>query len=117
MYLPTHFSFQARQERLQVGGACKSGASASRERLQERLHAGSAFKSGTPSSRERLYVGMNNSTPHVFNAASFTDFKLGDVFQYFFHHAYSTSLSRLKSIPQIPTLDGAICPLGICVGS
>jgi hypothetical protein len=71
MYLPTHFSFQARQERLQVGGACKSGASASRERLQERLHAGSAFKSGTPSSRERLYVGMNNSTPHVFNAASF----------------------------------------------
>ena len=52
--------------RLQVGGVCKSGASASRERLQERLHAGSAFKSGTPSSRERLYVGMNNSTPHVF---------------------------------------------------
>jgi hypothetical protein len=98
MYLPTHFSFQARQERLQVGGACKSGASASRERLQERLHAGSAFKSGTPSSRERLYVGMNNSTPHVFNAASFNqtekkksffDFKLGDVFQYLFHHVYT----------------------------
>ena len=108
--------------RLQVGGVCKSGASARASSRRERLQVGNAFKSGASLRRHEQFnaaclqccIFQSNGKKKRKNQI----FKLGDVFQYFFHHAYSTvSLSRLKSIPQISTLDGAICPLGICVGS
>ena len=88
--------------RLQVGGVCKSGASARASSRRERLQVGNAFKSGASLRRHEQFnaaclqccIFQSNGKKTKY----FQIFKLGDVFQYFFHHAYSTSLSRLKSI-------------------
>ena len=78
--------------RLQVGGVCKSGASARASSRRERLQVGNAFKSGASLRRHEQFNAACLQCC-IFHSngkkKSFFDFKLGDVFQYLFHHVYT----------------------------
>ena len=69
--------------RLQVGGVCKSGASARASSRRERLQVGNAFKSGASLRRHEQFNAACLQCC-IFQSNGKKIFKLGDVFQIFF---------------------------------
>ena len=100
--------------RLQVGGVCKSGASARASSRRERLQVGNAFKSGASLRRHEQFNAAclqccifhsNGKKKKHFLTSSWVTF-----FNIFF--ITSTRFKRIYLFRQIPTLDGADLSVG-----